>query len=342
MMPTASKRPKATAQARIAPGGRGEKRAPGEERENATQLLLEEKAHQEARDERPQNPHFVKHLADGQALLGRLGLRERLTEERDAVERGRHEEESELHLPAHVHAVPENPADEATDHEAGRPARMENVQVMRAVVGEERGDERVGHRFERAVGQGEHERPDIQEHVRGSLRLSLGCGKGDEGRQHVEQKRRHDQLAVADLVHDHAADDDAEAEAGETGSADGAELRTSEAEIGGPVGKNAAADGEADAGGENGQEAGPEQSLGVGRDAFVAHKCIAHSFLLYEADRVSARFAGPVVRFSTRRGRSSRDRLYRDRCRPLGEVGGGGERPTAPGPPTSPRWPAAS
>ena len=179
---------------------------------------------------------MVRPLADA------CGLRERLTEERDAVERGRHEEESELHLPAHVHAVAENPADEATDHEAGRPAGMENVQVMRAVVGEERGDQRVGHRFERAVGQGEHERPDIQEHVSGGLRLSLGRGKRDERRQHVEQERRHDQLAVADLVHDHAADDDAEAEAGETGSADGAELRTSEAEVGGPVGKNAAAD----------------------------------------------------------------------------------------------------
>ena len=41
----------------------------------------------------------------------------------------------------------------------------------------------------------------------------------------MEQERRDDQLAVADLVHDHAADDDAEAEAGEARAADGAELR---------------------------------------------------------------------------------------------------------------------
>ena len=65
------------------------------------------------------------------------------------------------------------------------------------------------------------------------------------------------ELAVADLVHDDAADDDAEAEAGEPGAADVAELRTGEAELGRPVGKDAAADAEADAGGENGQEAGP-------------------------------------------------------------------------------------
>ena len=41
----------------------------------------------------------------------------------------------------------------------------------------------------------------------------------------MEQERRDDQLAVADLVDDDAADDDAEAEPGETGAADGAELR---------------------------------------------------------------------------------------------------------------------
>ena len=257
LMATISRRTPATAQARIAPGGRGKKRIPGEEREDSTELFLEEEPDQDARDERAQDSYLLEHLADGEAFGGRLGLRESLTEERDAVERGRHEEESELQLPAHVHAVPENPAHEAAEHEAGRPARMENVQVMRAVVGEERGDQRVGHRFERAIGQRENECADVQKHVRGGLGLAPGRGKRDEGREHMEQERRHDQLAVADLVDDHAADDDAEAEARETGAADGAELRTGEAEFGGPIGKDAAADPEADAGGQNGQEAGP-------------------------------------------------------------------------------------
>ena len=82
----------------------------------------------------------------------------------------------------------------------------------------------------------------------------------------MEHKRRHDQLAVADRVHDQAGDDDAEAEAGETSPPDRAELRTGEAEVGGPVGKDAAADAKADAGSENGQEAGRQQAPGVGRD----------------------------------------------------------------------------
>ena len=145
---------------------------------------------------------------------------------------------------------------------------------------EQRRDQRVGDRFERAVGEREDERAEVQEQVGGVLRLSLGRGKRDEGRQHVEQERGDDQLAVADLVDDDAADDDAEAEAGETGAADGAELRAGEAEVGGPVGQDAAADGEADAGGENGQEAGPQQALGVRRDGFVPHSSIAHSLVL--------------------------------------------------------------
>ena len=93
----------------------------------------------------------------------------------------------------------------------------------------------------------------------------------------MEQEGGDDQLAVADPVDDDAADDDAEAEAGEPGAADGAELRAGEAELGGPVGQDAAADGEADAGGENGQEAGPQQALGVRRNSFIASFYIVHS-----------------------------------------------------------------
>ena len=140
---------------------------------------------------------------------------------------------------------------------------MKNVQIVRAVVGEKRRNERIGDGFERAVGQRENECADIEKQVRGGLRLSLGRAKGDEGRQHVKQKRGYDQLAIADLVDDDAADDDAEAEAGKAGAADGAELRAGEAEVGCPVGKDAASDAEADAGGENGQKTGPQQALGV-------------------------------------------------------------------------------
>ena len=58
-----------------------------------------------------------------------------------------------------------------------------------------------------------------------------------------------DELAVTDLVDKETADDDAEAEAGEAGAVDLAVLRRAEAVLARPVGKNAAADGEAHAGG---------------------------------------------------------------------------------------------
>ena len=93
----------------------------------------------------------------------------------------------------------------------------------------------------------------------------------------MEQERGDDQLAVADPVDDDAADDDAETEAGETGAADGAELRAGEPEVSGPVGQDAAANAEPDAGGQNGQEAGPEQAGGIRRDWFVAHSSIGHA-----------------------------------------------------------------
>ncbi len=79
----------------------------------------------------------------------------------------------------------------------------------------------------------------------------------------MHHEGRDDQLAVADLVDDEAADDDAETEAGEAGAADGAELRAGEAELRGPRRQDAAANREADAGRENGQEACPQEALGV-------------------------------------------------------------------------------
>ena len=93
----------------------------------------------------------------------------------------------------------------------------------------------------------------------------------------MEQERGDDQLAVADPIDDDAADDDAETEAGEPRAADRAELRAGEPEVSRPVGEDAAANAEPDAGGENGQEPGPEQAGGVRRDWFVAHRSIGHA-----------------------------------------------------------------
>jgi hypothetical protein len=85
----------------------------------------------------------------------------------------------------------------------------------------------------------------------------------------VQQERRDHQRRVTDLVRDQAADDDAEAEAGEPRTVDLAVLRGAETVLSRPVGQHAAADREADAGGQDREEPGEQQALCVGRDRLV-------------------------------------------------------------------------
>ena len=151
---------------------------------------------------------------------------------------------------------------------------------MGAVLREEGGDEGVGDGFEGAVGQGEDESAPIEEIVGGFLRLAFARAKGDKGGKDVERERGDDQFAITDLIRDDARDDDAEAKAGKAGAADGAELRAGEAEVSGPIREDAAANGEADAGGENGHETREEQAFGIGGDAgLVAHDLLEWGFL---------------------------------------------------------------
>jgi hypothetical protein len=122
---------------------------------------------------------FLEHLAEAETLA-ELPTWELLTEERHAVERRRDEKQPELQLPAQMHAVPEDPSDEAAEHQAGRPARMKDVEIVRAVFREERRHERVCDRFERSIGQAEQERADVQEHVGRPLILSRRGAERDQ------------------------------------------------------------------------------------------------------------------------------------------------------------------
>src|SRR2546422_11529521 len=128
----------------------------------------------------------------------------------------------------YLQLVVQPPAEADADDHARRPARVEDVQEVRAVLWKERRDERIGHRFESSVRECENEHAAEQEVVsellRGWAAITRYCGKGYDRRQNVQNERGNHQLAVADLIADHASDDDAEAEAGEAGAADGAEL----------------------------------------------------------------------------------------------------------------------
>jgi len=74
----------------------------------------------------------------------------------------------------------------------------------------------------------------------------------------VTQEGESDQLAVAELVDQDAADDDTEAEAGETSATDRTQLGRGKAVFRGPGAEDAATKGEADAGRKDSHEAGPE------------------------------------------------------------------------------------
>lgn len=137
---------------------------------------------------------------------------------------------------------------------------MQNIQVVRPVFREKGGHQRICDGFKRAIRISKDEHAPEQEIV--SI-LRCASAEGDEGREDVADKGKGDELAVTDLVHNEATKDDAKAEAREASAADGSELGTGETVFLAPVVKDTSADGEADAGGQDGHEACPEEAHSI-------------------------------------------------------------------------------
>ena len=110
-----------------------------------------------------------------------------LPQEHQAVDDGRHEIEGQLDFPIHAHFVVEKPANHHAEDHAGGPGSVENIEVVRAVVREQRRDQRIRHRFQRAVGEGENKHAD-DEHLIGIA--GVRGAEGHERGQHVHRKRR--------------------------------------------------------------------------------------------------------------------------------------------------------
>ncbi len=227
----------------------------------ALEDVAEEQGEQVAGHGGAEDADVAEHVDEAGPLRSRLRPRERLAEEHQGVDGGRDEVQGELVLPVPVQFVVQVPARHGAEHHAGRPTGVKDVEVMRAVVGEDRGHERVGDSLERAVGEREDEGTPEQQLI-GVVRG--GGAEGDQSREDVTRQCERHELAVADLVDDHAADDDPEAEAGESGAGDLPHLRGGEAELLPPVVEDAAADREAHARREDRHEARPEQAVGVG------------------------------------------------------------------------------
>jgi hypothetical protein len=209
---------------------------------------------QVAGDQGAQDPNGLEHFGEAGALFGGFGFGELLAHEHDTVDDGGHEVESELDFPADLHPVIQVPANDGPQHHACGPGGVQDVEVVSALFGVKGGDQRVGHGFQGAVRVSEDEHAPEQE-VIGVLRRA--GHEGDHSGEDVAEQGKANQFAVADFIDDQAAEDDAEAESGETGTANGSELSPSEAVLAGPVVKDASANREADPGCEDGHEAGP-------------------------------------------------------------------------------------
>ena len=96
---------------------------------------VEEQRKQEADDERAEQADVLEHLTERETLPRGFGLRHVLPEEHQPVPERRQEEEAQLPFPMPAELLTEHPSNRAAEDEAGRPARVEDVQIMRAVGG---------------------------------------------------------------------------------------------------------------------------------------------------------------------------------------------------------------
>ncbi len=132
------------------------------------QVIVEKQAEQEADDRTAEHSQFTEHVLVGNPLLARLRLGEALAEHHQAVADDRHEEEGDLvlpgerlgqRLPAEDALAGEDDREQAPHDQAAGPTGVEDVQVVRPIAREQRGDQRVDDRLGDPVADGEEEHP---------------------------------------------------------------------------------------------------------------------------------------------------------------------------------------
>jgi len=244
-------------------------------RSDALEDVTEEEGEKVADDHRTEDADGLEHLDEAGTLFSGFRLRIFLTEEHQAVDDGRDEVEGELDLPVELHFVIKKPACGDTEDHAGWPCGVHHVEVVRALLGVERRNERVGDGFEGSVCECEKEHAPKEEAVGvfGGTRA-----EGDESGKDMAKEGNDDEFPVADLIDDHTADDDSETEAGESRATDRAELRPGKTVFLGPVVEDASADGEAYACGEDGDESGPEEPASVWCDCVLVTHWVNRMF----------------------------------------------------------------
>ena len=132
---------------------------PSDQREHARQL----EHHESGDDERADETGFRQHLAvrhtGRDALAGRELPRQQhhdVRDDRDGDQR---------HLVAPAHAGREHHGEDAAEHEARGPARMQAIEPRGLVVAELARDQRIDARLHRAVAERQHEGAPVQRPV---------------------------------------------------------------------------------------------------------------------------------------------------------------------------------
>ena len=110
------------------------------------------------------------------------------------------------------------------EHQPAGPAGVQDVEPMRFVVAVDRGDDRVDHRFDRAVGQRVDERGDVEH-------LEVGRENRQQRRDDVAHEGEDHRRAVADAVDDQAEQNDRDGERIEADAVDDALLLFGEIEL---------------------------------------------------------------------------------------------------------------
>src|SRR5262249_26129386 len=165
----------------------------------------------------------------------------------------------------------EHPTRSTTEHQARRPACVQQVQVVSAVVRKECCHQRISNRLEGPVSNCKDKRSPEEKLPYRLLWHTWAGSECHKRGEHVESECGNDQLAVSDFICYDSSDNDAKAETGETSPADVAQLGRRKAKLSTPVVKDPTSNSETHTSRQDGHKACPKEPVCVSWiDAFVS------------------------------------------------------------------------
>ncbi len=242
---------------------------------------------QEADDGGTEDAEFLKHLSVGDARGDAFVDGDFPGGEHDAVDEGGDGDESDFVNPFEV--VEEDDQDSAEDKPA-RPAGVEDVEPFGFVMREHGGDNGVDEGFDGPVGQSEDQAAPVEVLEGGLLVGGVvgGSGHTDPG-EVTEECEIHGDF-VANAIDDETEEDDTDCEGPDPDADESSGLCGVEAVEFGPFTDQKQTSDEAEGGGDEGDEASPEEE--VGRFFECSGLCIVGSDVcIFDGGGIDGRFS---------------------------------------------------